>query len=959
MLLLPLLLVIVLGFVSARDESYRAAEERVASLTRIAQLSQQRLIANVRQTLFVLAHAPAVVRGDTVQCSGTLRDVMLASIVYSNLGAADPQGNIICNAVPSQDVVSIADRGYFRQASELLDFGIGSYQIGRVTGKPGINFAYPVLDYRKKRVLRMIFGALDIAWLSTRLRTTFLPESGRAWVFDSDGVVLAGVPDESWVGRSVAGTALGQALQDAASETVVVEVVDLDGVQRLYGIAPVWEGEGGARLRVAVGIPVADAFVEVNRAFFIDMALLVTGAVVLFLLTFLLLRRTVLKPIDSLVAVAGRLAAQDRTARATVGTTIGEFAVLGSAFNDMADAIGNRERDLTRHLETVEQMSRRYEVLSAINQTIVHAEDEAIMLEAACAAIRRHGGGDFTWVTKFAADGTEHLLASAAAEDIRDPAPAMVQAGDAALRRQLLFGGTRVVTPLDDVVHVGPAIREALWPAGARQYIGYPILRSGAVYGALNIAAGENAIWLDAEGLALVREMAGDLGFALTSFDKDLEIRHLVYHDNLTGLANQIELIRSCDERIVQASGSGAMVPLIRIELLSLQQRIKRFGHGAGDFVVKGVADALVQGAPVGSLVARTGEQTFAVVLPAESDPQTLPKRVEALIDGMPTQLHFGAQEIGVQLNAGVASYPEDGETALALLQAGILALDSLGQGRSGAVAYYSARLSVEAQERWQIERHLARAIARQELFVHYQPTKDLATGRLRGVEALLRWKNPELGMVPPGRFIPIAEQAGMINDIGYWVFGETCRQVQAWAEAGVAPGYASVNVSVLQLYDPHFVAKVAMLFDRYPLSRDRIAVEITETAMMDDFDLSERVLGELKALGIAIFVDDFGTGYSSLSYLRRLPVDTLKIDLVFTSELATSEEALSVIKAILALGHSLGLSTLAEGIETAEQEQILADIGCDVGQGYYLGRPLPPEDIATLFRNAVDNLRH
>ena len=953
---LPLLLVIVIGFVYSREESYREAEERIAALTRIAQLSQQRLIADVRQTLFVLAQAPAVARGDSALCSATLRDVMLASIVYSNLGAADADGNVMCNALPMREPVNIADRGYFQQAARLLDFGIGSYQIGRITGRPGINFAYPVRDYRQKRVMRMVYSAMDIAWLGTHLRGAGLPENARAWVFDVNGDVVASEPDQSWVGRSIKGTALDQALAGLGAKNVVLQIDDLDGVRRLYGIAPVWEGDGGMRLRVAVGIPVADAFVAVNRSFVTNLVLLLLGTAGLLVLIFRLLRRAVLRPIDDLVAAAGSLAGQDRDVRVAADTTIGEFSILGRAFNDMADAIGQRERDLAGHVVAVEQMNRRFEVLSAINQTIVRAEDEEVLLRSACTAIVHHGGGHVAWITRFDSEGREVLLASAVRQGGGDPLAGVLHSEQGHVRRRGLTEGTPVVAPLDDLATLGAAMGRAGWPQGASRYIGYPIMRQRSVFGALNIVAGDDALWGDAEGMALVREMAGDIGFALASLDKDSEIRHLAYHDPVSGLANQSELILCCEHHIEKATPSGALVPMLLVELHSLQQGITRFGHRAGDFVVRSIAETLRAAAPAGAVVARTGDRTFAVLFAPEKDSHTLPERIGQIFDALPTELHFGAQDIGLQFSAGVARYPDDGETAVALLQACTLALDSLGPGRSGVVAYHSARLSAEAQERWRIERHLARAVVRDELTLHYQPTRSLANGRLVGVEALLRWNNPELGAVSPGRFIPIAEQAGMINEIGNWVLGEGCRQMHEWVAEGNAPGYASVNVSVLQLYNPDFVKRVAGLFERFPRARGRIAMEITETAMMEDFALSERVLGELKELGIAIFVDDFGTGYSSLSYLRRLPVDTLKIDLVFTSELAASDEALSVVKAIVALAQSLGLSTVAEGIETREQETILASIGCDVGQGYHFGRPMPAGSVKRLFDGAKES---
>lgn len=310
-----------------------------------------------------------------------------------------------------------------------------------------------------------------------------------------------------------------------------------------------------------------------------------------------------------------------------------------------------------------------------------------------------------------------------------------------------------------------------------------------------------------------------------------------------------------------------------------------------------------------------------------------------------------GEHELHLSASLGLAVYPEDGNNTAMLLQHAHSALHSAKQEGGACCRFYTRRMSADAAERIRLDQALRGALERGEFELHYQPQIDLRSGVITGVEALIRWRHPELGLVSPARFIPLAEETGLIVVLGEWVMRTACAQMAAWQQAGQAPQRIAVNLSARQLWQGHAVQMVAGVLRETGLSPGCLELEITESVVMRDGAEALQALSDLRELGITLALDDFGTGYSSLSHLRSLPLNKLKIDRSFVQELTTRSDVAVLVQQIIQIGHAFRLRVVAEGVETREAVDFLARSGCDEAQGFYFGKPLPAQDIEVLLR--------
>jgi predicted signal transduction protein with EAL and GGDEF domain len=344
--------------------------------------------------------------------------------------------------------------------------------------------------------------------------------------------------------------------------------------------------------------------------------------------------------------------------------------------------------------------------------------------------------------------------------------------------------------------------------------------------------------------------------------------------------------------------------------------------------------------------VARIGGDEFNIIL-ERSNTMPVDLLAQNIIDALSAPYTIDGKSIYVGCSIGIALYPADGQDTATLQSCADAALhQAKAQGR-GVLRFFSPEMSRQARERLALQADLRVALERNELCLHYQPQVGLSGGRIVGIEALLRWQHPERGMIPPGEFIPLAEESGMVAQLGEWVLREACRQIRQWSEAGLAPLQTAVNVSAVQLNRGHLVDSVKRALQESGIEPEQLELEITESFVIADRDQSFRSLSQLKEMGVRISIDDFGTGYSSLAYLQQLEVHKLKIDMSFVRDMTSNRGNASIVKAIIALGHSLGLEVVAEGVEEAEQASYLRSLQCDAIQGYLISRPMPAEDMA------------
>ncbi|CAN7383769.1 putative bifunctional diguanylate cyclase/phosphodiesterase [Massilia sp. LjRoot122] len=429
------------------------------------------------------------------------------------------------------------------------------------------------------------------------------------------------------------------------------------------------------------------------------------------------------------------------------------------------------------------------------------------------------------------------------------------------------------------------------------------------------------------------------------------ELAWLVAHDLLTGLPNRQAMLRAIQQSIAgwREHGVTALVACINVD------RFKRFnetlGHRAGDEILVGLATSLQALLREGDMLARAGSDEFLLLLHARGEHPEPERAFDRIMAAASRAIPIPGGEIALTCSVGTTVLPEDGDDADALLNNAVTAMRHAKALGRGEIVRFTPALRTEHGRRLTLESHLRRAIAQDELFVQYQPKVDLRSGCLAGFEALVRWRHPEYGIVPPDEFIPIAEESGMIVPIGEFVLRSAVAQLAAWRAEGLPLAPVAVNLSARQFLQSDVIATVGALLDASGLAPGLLELELTESVSMADPERSVVVMQGLGDLGVMLSIDDFGTGYSSFGYLRRLPLDKLKIDKSFVQDMAHSAESSAIVQAIVAMAHRLQLAVIAEGVETAGQVAALRKADCDQIQGYYYSRPLAVEDCAAFIR--------
>lgn len=431
----------------------------------------------------------------------------------------------------------------------------------------------------------------------------------------------------------------------------------------------------------------------------------------------------------------------------------------------------------------------------------------------------------------------------------------------------------------------------------------------------------------------------------------EARIAYHAHYDALTGLPNR-QLLEERLGRVIDTAGDKGAA-LICLDLDNLKNINESLGHTYGDMILIEAARKISTGVRSTDTVARFGGDVFMMVLQdvGSEDEATQVARQLIAEFSRPITLEGHGQDVFVTASIGIALYPHDGADVNELLRnADTAAIHAKQRGRNN-FQFFTEDMNVRALERLHLENRLRNALERGEMVLHYQPKVELRGGHIVGVEALIRWRDPEHGLVPPGKFIPLAEETGLIVPLGDWVLREACAQAKAWRDAGLKPIRMAVNLSALHLSKKNLVAEIAQILEEADLPPDILDVEITESSLMANAEETVSILRELRAMGVHLAADDFGTGYSSLNYLRNFPLDSLKIDSSFISDIGSGGSGEMLVSAIIAIGQSLGLEVVAEGVENEAQLSFLRQQWCDQIQGFLFCRPVPAEEIEVLLR--------
>ena len=463
------------------------------------------------------------------------------------------------------------------------------------------------------------------------------------------------------------------------------------------------------------------------------------------------------------------------------------------------------------------------------------------------------------------------------------------------------------------------------------------------------LGAGAADCLVDGELTPAVLDRA--LSFAHESRRAEDKFRYLSHFDPDTGLANRTSFRAVVERAVGHARRHDHMLAVALVGLDSFKFALETVGHAASDRLLRAVVERVRALVPDDRSLARLGDDRFAFVienLAAIDDAEPVAAR---LTQAMAEPFEIDGHDVFVSVSLGLATYPICGWDADTLVTSAATAMSRARLQGHNCYQFYTRKMTTQELQRLVLQTSLHRALERRELLLHYQPQVDLRSGMVTGVEALVRWRHRDFGLLGPAEFIPVAEETGLIVPLGRWVLAQACRQMRAWDESGLPPLRLAVNVAQRQFRATAFPEAVAEVLAQSDLSPERLNLEITESTLMDDTEASHATLARLRNMGVGVSIDDFGTGYSSLGYLKRFPLDTLKIDKSFVSDVPHDSEDSAITEAVIGLAHNLKLNVIAEGVETEGQLAFLKDRGCDAIQGHVFSEPVAPEVFAALVR--------
>jgi len=662
----------------------------------------------------------------------------------------------------------------------------------------------------------------------------------------------------------------------------------------------------------------ADAVIPAAALALMTAVLLALGAV----------RRT-LGPLHALTEATERLGSRDFSQRIRVNEGT-EFAVLGDAFNRLAEGL-SRQFDTLEALARIDRLileGRPASEIGAIARDLLAAG-----LPQAASIVAVDEAGDGNWRLYRAA-------------------------GDKRQERTM----PRPADPWCDAARRGGALQlmragEAGFPTGLHPVRDggchlVPVIADGNLAGCLTVAWRPDRAPTQAES-ELLAGLAGRIAVAIAAARRARLLHQRANFDSLTGLPNRPHFLEQLDTRLALATAAASRVDVLFVDLDGFSHINDSLGHAAGDRMLGEVGRRLRETLGAQGLVARLGGDEFALALSDAATDETARAQAQRVIDALARPFHLGDSPQFINASVGIAHFPDHGEDAATLLRHADMAMYRAKARGQGSMAVYEASMQEAAVERARVESELRIALKRQEFVLHYEPLVEAASGRIIGCEALIRWRHPERGMVSPGIFIPVAEETGLISPIGSWVLREACRQFMQWRRDGVPVSVVSVNASVHQFQRPDFVDEVAQVLRENGMPGSGLKLELTESLLMDEPREVEQRLEALAAMGVSLALDDFGTGYSSLTYLKRLPVDSIKLDRSFVRDLLEREEARELARSAIAMLHALHKQVVVEGVELLPQRELLAGWGADLLQGWLFSKSQPGDAFADYVRRA------
>ena len=826
---------------------------------------------------------------DPQDCSGLAQRLLQSMEDFANLGAALPDGTVFCSASPTQTQVSVADRNWFKDAQSSEGITSGEFVTGRISGKPGMVFGYPVRD-ADGTLKAVLFASIQLGWFDKLITEFKLPQGWNAFLLSDTGTVLSYHPAASRppeTAQAPAGAApFLQALQEGRR---ISEIEGMDGNRRMYGV-------GSPRfsrtpLLVAIGAPLDRTVARIDQGLWWRILLLAGIALVSVLTARFYIYGLIEAWTGQITAAVDSVAAGRLQTRIRRHSRVRELHAVEQGINHMASELEKREVDLRRLSTAVEQ------------------SPEAIVITDTLASIQ-YVNDAFLRSTGYTRD------------EVLGRNPRILNRG---------------LTP--------PATYTAMWDALKAGKVWSGELINTRKDGSTYVEMATIAPIFDEEG-QVTHYVSTKVDITQRKQSEAL-VHQLAYYDALTGLPNRT-LLHEQLQQAVDASAQGtAQGLLLLIDIDRFKQINDTRGHTTGDWLLREMARRIRGCTGATDTVARLGSNTFGIIVPHMGGPsdlaQTIARKVHQTL-AAPYDLE-DAKRLYATTSMGIALFGAGMPAADTVLKQAEVALYRAKDEGGNAVLLFDAPMQAAVDARAALEMALRDAVEIQAFRLYYQVQVDLH-GTVVGAEALIRWIGADGKVISPAEFIPLAEDTGLIVPMGQWVLDTACRQLARWQRSPATRHLTlAINVSARQFHQADFAAQLRSALERHRIDANGLKLELTESVILGDIDTTIERMHQLRELGIRFALDDFGTGYSSLSYLKRLPLDQLKIDQAFIRDMLTDNTSNAIVRAILVMSEALGLEVVAEGVETAAHRAFLIEHGCQYCQGYLLGRPVPIDE--------------
>jgi diguanylate cyclase (GGDEF)-like protein len=901
--LLPAILV-GLRYYQDRGNDIAAA---IGGLTATAHAITSDINAKVQGTAqlhFGLSRASDLVAHDKASCSSFLSEVREKNPQYTGILTIEPDGSLFCDSLQTGRSLDLRDRAYFKQALNINGSVVIEPVFGRLTGAAVLQIAFPARD-ESQRLLYVLLASLDLTKLMKE-QTDKLPEGFELLLVDRKGTVLAWSPVRLRAdrpGTSIAGSPLFRFAAEKSSLTK--ELVNPSGESQVWAAADTLL-IGGVNLYVMVGRSLSELVASPNRRLAEDSAILVILSIVLFAGVWMFAELGIRFQISRIASMAERLGAGDLRARVLPPYPRGELGSLITVLNGTADSL-ERQRCNIEDLNEKLRHSQRLEALEAQRLDIaVNNMPLGLLL--------------YDEAQRITVCNQRYIEMYGLSTDIVKPGCSFRDL--IAHRKQIgSFNGNidEYCSSVLSTVARGKVSRSIAQATDGRsiEYVNQPLASGG---------------WITTMEDISERKRSEE------------RITHLAHYDALTDLPNRA-LFREQLDHALNGVRHGAQLALFYIDIDQFKSVNDSLGHSVGDELLRAVAARLQACLRSTEFVARLGGDEFAIIQTAVASKADTSDLVARIYQAISEPIDCVGQLLIADFSVGVALAPQDGTDPDQLLKNADLAMyDAKADGRR-TYRFFEPRMDARARALHALELDLRKAIADGGFELHYQPVVNLLSNKVTGCEALLRWFHPILGAISPAEFIPVAEETGLINQLGDWVLTRACAEAATWPDQIKV----AVNVSPIQFRSQALALKVAAALAASGLPAHRLELEVTETVLIRDDDVALTMLHHLRALGVRIALDDFGTGYSSLKYLQQFPFDKIKIDRCFIKDVAESEGSACIVQAVVTIAGARRMQTTAEGVETEEQRQMLVKLGCTEMQGYLFRPAMPATEIAQL----------